>query len=124
MNYVGLFKLAYNVSQTCEGKDLQVQIFNLKKYNQMKHKFSINRLTLAFASLLLAVVFSSCKGKELEHKIILSKSNESFFNEPLPDGWCRFFYKTHENSQWIEFKDKCEKYNVGDTIVGVSKNYR
>ena len=31
----------------------------------MKHKFSINRLTLAFASLLLCAVFSSC---ELEPK--------------------------------------------------------
>ena len=73
---------------------------------------------------LVAVVFSSCKGEKLEHIVILSKSNESFFNEPLPDGWCRFFYKTHENSEWIEFKDKCEKYNLSDTIVGVSKNYR
>lgn len=90
----------------------------------MKHKFSINCYTLTFVSLLLCVIFSSCRGEKLEHKIILSKSNESFFNKSLPDGWCRFFYKTHENSGWIEFKDKCEKYNVGDTIVGSSKNYR
>ena len=90
----------------------------------MNHKFSIHRLNLAFAILLLAVVLPSCKGEKLEHKIILSKSNESFFNKPLPDGWCRFFYKTHENSQWIEFKNNCDKYNVGDPIVGVPKKYR
>lgn len=77
-----------------------------------------------FACVLLAVVLSSCKGEKLEHKIIISKSNESFFNKPLVDGYCRFFYQTHKNSEWIEFKDKCEKYNVGDTIVGASKNYR
>jgi len=90
----------------------------------MKTKTLFNRHTPAFTSLLLAVFFYSCKGEELKHKVILSKSNESFFNNPLPDGLCRFFYKTYENSEWIEFKDKCEKYNVGDTIVGSSKNYR
>ena len=77
-----------------------------------------------FAYVLLAVFLSSCKGEKLEHKIIISKTNESYFNKPLYDGYCRFFYKTHENSEWIQFYDKCEKYNVGDTIVGTSKNYR
>jgi hypothetical protein len=52
-----------NVSQTCEGKDLGVQIFNLKTNVNMKHKFSINRLTLAFASLLLSAVFVGCTYK-------------------------------------------------------------
>lgn len=32
----------------------------LKNKHKMKHKFLINHLTLAFASLLLCVVFSSC----------------------------------------------------------------
>jgi hypothetical protein len=50
--------------QTCEGKDLEVQIFNLKTNIKMKNRFSINRLTLAFASLLLAVVLSGCGSKQ------------------------------------------------------------
>ena len=69
------------------------------------------------------IFFSSCRGEELEHKIILSKSNVSFFNKPLSDGWCRFFYQRYENTEWVEFKDRCEKYNVGDTIVGTYRNY-
>lgn len=35
----------------------------------MKHKISINRLTLAFASLLLCVVFSSCGTTHIEFTI-------------------------------------------------------
>lgn len=90
----------------------------------MKHNHFISLSTIAFAILMLAVVFYSCKGEKLEHKIIISKTNESYFNNTLPDSVCRFFYKTHENTEWIEFKDKCEKYNVGDTIVGVSRSYQ
>jgi hypothetical protein len=36
----------------------------------MKHKFSINRLTLAFASLLLAVGLSSCTNKNEAEKAL------------------------------------------------------
>jgi len=72
----------------------------------------------------LAVVLFSCQGEELKHKVIISKSNASFFNEQLKDGWCRFFYKTHENGDWIEFKEKCEKYDIGDTINVSVSNYR
>jgi len=38
--------------------------FKLKTNNQMKHKNSITRLTLAFASLLLVAVLSSCGERE------------------------------------------------------------
>lgn len=74
------------------------------------------KLIKVFTVLLVTVALSSCKGDKLEHIIIVSKTNETFFSNQIPDGWCRFFYKTHENSTLIEFQDKCDKYNVGDTI--------
>lgn len=68
--------------------------FQIKNKNQMKHKFSINRLTIAFAILMLAVVFQGCKwkydGKILKDKdgnlYILEASgyrNESYDLKPL-----------------------------------------
>ena len=53
-----------NVLQTCEGRDLEIKIINLKTNINMKIKTSINRLTPAFASVLLAVVLSSCEGSQ------------------------------------------------------------
>jgi hypothetical protein len=49
-----------NVPQTCEGNEFKNEFINLKQNNNMENKFLINRLTLAFASLLLAAGISSC----------------------------------------------------------------
>lgn len=49
-----------NGLQTCEGRDLERKIMNSKTNINMKIKTSINRLTPAFASVLLAVVLSGC----------------------------------------------------------------
>jgi hypothetical protein len=61
----------------------------------MKQKFSINRLTLAFASLLLAVVFQGCSWKH-DGKVVKDKDgnlyrleasgyrHESYDLKPLP----------------------------------------
>lgn len=43
--------------------------FQLKNKFQMKHKFSINRLALAFANVLLCAVFSSCGTTHIEFTI-------------------------------------------------------
>lgn len=43
--------------------------FQLKNKFQMKHKFSINRLAFAFASVLLCAVFYSCETTHIEFTI-------------------------------------------------------
>ena len=44
----------------------------------MKHKFSINRLTLAFASLLLCAVFSSCDSEpKPKRAYIITKTDDN-----------------------------------------------
>ena len=85
---------------------------------------SLTRYTLY--TLLAVVLLTSCNvkpKKELEYKIIHSKSYFSFTNKNLPDNVCRFFYYRYEGDM-VEFSDECSKYNVGDTIVGVVRNYR
>jgi hypothetical protein len=85
---------------------------------------SLTRYTLY--TLLAVVLLASCDvkpKKELEYKIIHSKSYFSFTNKNLPDNVCRFFYYRYEGDM-VEFSDECNKYNVGDTIVGVVRNYR
>tara|TARA_R110000796_G_scaffold225651_1_gene342089 strand:- start:246 stop:521 length:276 start_codon:yes stop_codon:yes gene_type:complete len=86
---------------------------------------ALTRYTLY--TVLAVVLLASCivePKKELKYKVIHSKSYFSFTNNNLPDNVCRFFYYKHEDGNMIEFSDKCSKYNVGDTIVGVSRNYR
>lgn len=85
--------------QTCEGKDIDEQNFQLKTKIQMKYKFSINRLTLAFASLLLCVV--SC---------IEPKNNTLQENKPKRKYEVRL--SNHIGSDWYE----C------DSIIRVSEN--
>jgi hypothetical protein len=107
--------LAYNVLQTCEGKDLEVQIFNLKTNIKMKNRFSIDCLTLAFASLLLCAVFS-CQ---------LPDSDRSYnFNKQVEAGqtWYQFDtlnpYKTHHIDTFYVIEVKGDYAKVvwnGDT---------
>ena len=94
---------------------------NRQKMNKIK---ALTRYTLY--TLLAVVLLASCNvepKKELEYKIIYSKSYFSFTNNQLENNVCRFFYKKYEKGSLIEFSDKCDKYNVGDTIVGVARNY-
>lgn len=74
-------------------------------------------------SLIFLSLYSCSDGKELEHKVIISKDNTSGFGGALESDYCRFYYKLHENGRWIMFRDKCDKYNVGDTIIGSVKKY-
>lgn len=79
----------------------------------MKHKFSINHLTLAFASLLLVAVFS-CKQREIQYEykqqVILAKTidlenKNTRYNVAFTDG----------SSESFSF-GFYSKYEVGDTI--------
>lgn len=85
---------------------------------------TLTRYTLY--TLLAIVLLASCNvkpKKELDYKIIHTKSHFSFTNKNLPDNVCRFFYYRYEGDM-ISFSDECSKYNVGDTIYGVARSYR
>lgn len=85
---------------------------------------ALTRYTLY--TVLAVVLLASCNvkpKKELKYKIIHSKSYFSFTDNNLPDNVCRYFYYRYEG-EMVEFSDECGKYNVGDTIVGVVRNYR
>jgi hypothetical protein len=85
----------------------------------MKQKFSINRLTLAFASLLLAVVLSSC-GKEpkfpnSQSKFVVTriepnktKGTSIYLAEPIG--------KMDLNMSHTWFVDSVGRFNAGDTL--------
>lgn len=90
----------------------------LKLFKPPKTKEGMKRILL----MLVGVTILGCSGQEFEYKVIISKSNESFTGKPLKEDWCRFFYKTHKYGDWIEFKDNCHRYKVGDTIHGLTKN--
>lgn len=75
------------------------------------------RLPCILAMLLLAAgLLGGCgRGKKIPKKIT-TKSYLTFFNQPMPTGICRFFYKEYENDDTQEFQDSCHKYSVGDTL--------
>jgi hypothetical protein len=107
-------KKRINGRQTCEGKGLEVVFFKLKTNINMKHKFSINRLPLAFASLLLsAVLFSGCNS-EYNNKQGIKVDYISSYGEG------RFKYQCSQFHSWgtvtFTFIDDANKYNVGDTL--------
>lgn len=77
-----------------------------------------------YTVLAVVLLLFSCDKTKLKHKVIRSKSHFSFTNNELPENVCRYFYRTNKYGDIIEFSDKCDKYNVGDTIVGVARNYR
>jgi len=67
--------------------------------------------------LLVAVLLVGCKeGKEIP-KVIKIKYYTSFSGDLIPNGICRFFYKEREySSEYTETQEKCDCYQVGDTI--------
>lgn len=80
---------------------------------------TVNRI---FAIIILSAFSTSCDdfgtGEKLKEVKVVSKSNLTHFGNTLPDGYCRFFYQTHERKAWVQFMDKCEKYSVGDILKG------
>lgn len=60
----------------------------------------------------------SCKLEKYEHKIIHSKTPYSFSGKMLENDYCRYFYRRDSGSV-TEFTEKCDKYNIGDTLKGL-----
>jgi hypothetical protein len=89
----------------------------------MKRILSNKLLTIACASLMLAVVLNSCDHTQYP-KVITDKRYTNYEGKPMPKGICRLWYKTCPNCDENQFEDSCHKYNIGDTINGVYKNYR
>lgn len=85
----------------------------------MKNKFQFNRYTLAFASLLLAVVLSSCGG-ETEYPNTISKFVVKKIEPNKTKGLSIYLAKPIDkknlnmNSTW--FVDSVGKFNAGDTL--------
>jgi hypothetical protein len=73
--------------------------------------------------LLLSTTLFSCINKGVKTpKIIQHKSIYTYMRDPLPKEICRFHYDEWSgNNEWSEFIDSCDKYNIGDTIIGKSK---
>lgn len=83
----------------------------------MKNKNSINRLTLAFASVLLvAVILCGCNSSSTEGRAVIIgkyyRENQKCI--------CTFYY-TGLGIRGQDFSDSCAKYNIGDTIAGRRK---
>ena len=96
-----------------------IRMINFKIKNKMS-----NRKQIGFFAYLLAVVLSSCDRGIKHEKIIVTKNYSTFMDNPMPNGICRFWYREYDTGEAQEFQDSCYKYNVGDTLVGRSKNYR
>jgi len=74
----------------------------------MKQKFSINRLTLAFASLLLCAALSSCN---IEQPYIISYKSVLTDNPNLS----RYCY-SRSGYDWFEIIDSTSRYEIGDDV--------
>jgi hypothetical protein len=77
----------------------------------MKHKFSINRLTLAFASLLLCAVFLFSCMQQKERKIILSEDDLLILTErAFIEGYKAALLKQHEDTVWVKLSDEYREF--------------
>lgn len=89
----------------------------------MKNKFSINRLTLAFASLLLAAGLSSCGNESVRHTkdepfVIMSIQKYSDGKVKYSKGrYERPFQEFFAMGKQSIIFDNDLGYNVGDTLV-------
>ena len=70
----------------------------------------------------LLIFIVGCSTPPYHHKpVITSKYLLDFNGNPLPKGFCRYWYSVEGNTS-IEFMDSVGKYDIGDTIVGKIKN--
>jgi hypothetical protein len=74
----------------------------------MKQKFSINRLTLAFASLLLAVVLQSCSFEPCKHENIYENCSKYEIE------WSEGFRQDFENIYDYKIEGNCATITEGE----------
>jgi hypothetical protein len=87
-------------------------ITNNNKYKTMKK--SITNVSHFLYALLATVLLYGCSNNN-EPKIIVQKSYTTFVGTAMPKGICRFGYE--DGSFGVtETQEKCDCYNVGDTI--------
>lgn len=72
---------------------------------------------------LIIIAFAiGCKQGQKTKPVIVSKSYRTYNGSPMQSCICRFFYKEYSNQiEYSQFEDSCQKYNVGDTIIGLKK---
>lgn len=65
--------------------------------------------------LILILFFASCR--EYRPKmIVINKYYTDYYDRPMPNGICRYYFYPCPNCDAAQFQDSCHKYNVGDTI--------
>lgn len=92
----------------------------------MKSNLTNRYTAIAFISVLSVVFFAGCYQPERERcePVIVWKRPDTYYGNTLPDGICRYGYLFYKTSiEVVQFMDSCNKYNVGDTIVGQKKHY-
>ena len=68
--------------------------------------------------LLLALLLGACMQRSPYHKpVIRTIKVTDFYGNPIPNGYCRYFYQRCESCDWVEFDDVCGKYEIGDTLI-------
>ena len=71
--------------------------------------------------IIIASIVGSDQGQKIK-PVIVSKSYRTYNGSPMQSCICRFFYKEYSNQiESRQFEDSCQKYNVGDTIIGLKK---
>jgi len=63
----------------------------------------------------IVLFIMSCESKPY-YKIIESKLYSDGLSGNMPDGVCRYLYRVKYDSYLSETQEKCDCYNVGDTI--------
>jgi len=69
---------------------------------------------------MFALILMGCNPPN-QNAVIISKSYLTGSDKPMPDGICRYVYRSNQWTNDIEFQDSCWKYNIGDTIIGRAK---
>ena len=73
----------------------------------MKHRFSINQLTLAFASLLLCAVFLFSCTQPKEHKIRFSEDEFLILTRrAFLEGYKAALLNQHEDTVWVKLSSE------------------
>ena len=73
------------------------------------------RFTLFILICCIIASLCSCSGHEIAPMVIY-KSYRNEWGNKMPQGICRYGYKTMSNGSMTMFEDSCNKYDIGQII--------
>lgn len=80
------------------------------------------KILLLSNAVLMVVVFCACDKGEKHPPVITNKNYFTYGGSLMPKGLCRYWYNEYDDYRYeTEFQDSCNKYNIGDTIIGCKK---